>query len=117
MRAAPYLAAALLAASLTACGGAAAQPATSGIKLTLTEFKYSSPTIELNAGEKTSIELKNAGTVEHDFVIDAAGVKVSIQPGNTATRNLGPLSAGTYEIYCSVPGHKEAGMVGTLVVR
>jgi uncharacterized cupredoxin-like copper-binding protein len=28
-----------------------------------------------------------------------------------------PAQTGTYEVYCSVPGHKEAGVVAKLVVR
>lgn len=74
------------------------------------------PTIELRAGEKATLELRNAGVVEHDFVVDAAKIKAVVQPGKTATRIIGPLNAGTYEVYCSVPGHREAGMKGKLIV-
>lgn len=111
-------AAPLLAILIAACGGGTAATTTGGpIKLTLTEFKYSTPTIELKADDKATLELTNAGTVEHDFTLDAAGLKVLIQPGKSATRTLGPLKAGTYEIFCSVPGHKEAGMKGQLIVK
>jgi uncharacterized cupredoxin-like copper-binding protein len=34
----------------------------------------------------------------------------------TATKTLN-LAPGRYELFCSLPGHKEAGMVGTLDVR
>ncbi|MBI2983140.1 MAG: cupredoxin domain-containing protein [Chloroflexi bacterium] len=105
----------LLGVVIAACGGPASTTGT--IKLTLSEFKYSPSTIDLAAGEKTTLELRNSGTVEHDLIIDAAGLKVSVQPGKTATRNLGPLSSGSYEIYCSVAGHKESGMKGHLTVK
>lgn len=106
----------LLGLVIAACGGPAST--TSGaVKLTLSEFKYSPSTIDLAAGAKMTLELRNAGTVEHDLIIDAARLKVSLQPGKTATRDLGPLSAGTYEIYCSVAGHKESGMKGQLTVK
>jgi uncharacterized cupredoxin-like copper-binding protein len=109
----------LLAVLVAGCGGGTAPATAAGgsIKLTLTEFKYPTPTIELKADEKATLELKNTGTVEHDLKIDAAGLQVLIQPGKTATRNLGPLKAGTYEFWCSVTGHKEAGMKGTLIVK
>lgn len=117
MRLLRSIAVTMLGAALVACGGTAAAPGAGAIPLTLTEFKYSDPTVELAADQTATLQLKNAGTVEHDLVIDAIGLKVSIQPGKTASRNIGPLKPGTYEIYCSVPGHKEAGMVGQLVVR
>lgn len=119
MRRTAFAAAPLLAMLMAACGGGTAATTAAGgpIKLTLTEFKYSTSTIQLKADEKATFELKNAGEVEHDFTIDSLGLKALIQPGKTATRIIGPLAAGTYEIYCAVPGHKEAGMKGQLIVK
>lgn len=110
---------ALPAILLAACGGGTAATTAAGgtIKLTLSEFKYSSPTIELKADEKATLELKNVGTVEHDFKTEAAGVDVLLKPGKSGTRTIGPLKPGTYEFFCSVPGHKEAGMKGQLIVK
>ena len=54
----------------------------------------------------------------HDFVIDNAGgkqFKIEAQPNGKATGDF-TVPAGTYQFYCSQPGHKEAGMVGTLTV-
>jgi uncharacterized cupredoxin-like copper-binding protein len=72
--------------------------------------------IEIPANQDVKILLPNLGVSAHDFSIDALGINQAIAPGETAevTINAAP---GTYEFYCSVPGHKEAGMVGTLVVR
>jgi uncharacterized cupredoxin-like copper-binding protein len=116
MRALRALAVIALGVSLAACGGTAAAPA-SVVKLTLSDFKYSSLTVEIPADQKVTFELKNEGSVEHDMAIEAIGFKASIQPGKTATRNIGPLKAGEYEIVCTVLGHKELGMVAKLVVR
>jgi len=38
-------------------------------------------------------------------------------PGDSATIEFTPTKAGTYEFFCTTAGHKEAGMIGTLVVR
>ena len=48
--------------------------------------------------------------------LDKLGISVSLPPGETqkVVINAPP---GTYEFYCNVPGHKEAGMVGTLTVK
>jgi uncharacterized cupredoxin-like copper-binding protein len=43
-------------------------------------------------------------------------IHVAAAPGATGTVEFTPAEAGTYEYYCTVAGHKEAGMVGTLVV-
>ena len=53
-----------------------------------------------------------------NFTADALGIKVDIQPGSTATVQI-PADAqpGTYDFICSIPGHAEAGMVGTLTVQ
>ena len=58
-------------------------------------------------------DAKNTGKIGHDLVIDGPGVSNEKTPvfdaGKTATLKV-TLKAGTYELYCSVPGHKQAGM-------
>ena len=73
--------------------------------------------VELNAtaGSITFI-LPNEGAAQHDFTIDELGIKVDLPPGATETLEV-DIPAGTYQFYCSIPGHKDAGMVGTLVVE
>jgi uncharacterized cupredoxin-like copper-binding protein len=108
---------ALLAIALTACGGTASS---SGPALTveLTDFKFGPATIEILADQKVTLELRNKGAVEHDLSIDAIGLKAIVKPGQTASRSIGPLKAGTtYDVYCSTAGHKESGMVGKLIVK
>ncbi len=92
-------------------------------------------------GRPVTIQFKNEGLLEHDFNvmgIRASGVKavdvgvssahgsahgsaleavhVAAGPGKTGTLTFTPLVAGEFPVACSVPGHKEAGMVGTLTV-
>ncbi len=68
------------------------------------------------AGE-IEITLENVGGVEHDFVVEEAGDELVVHsdPGETNTGTI-ELEAGTYTFYCDVPGHREAGMEGTLEV-
>ncbi|MTV24759.1 hypothetical protein FTX61_04905 [Nitriliruptoraceae bacterium ZYF776] len=68
------------------------------------------------AGEVT-VTLDNVGSAEHDFVIEEAGdvEVVYADPGESATGTV-ELEAGTYTYYCSIPGHRTAGMEGTLEV-
>jgi cyclophilin family peptidyl-prolyl cis-trans isomerase/plastocyanin len=63
----------------------------------------------------TTIVLPNEGAAAHNFSIDELGIDVDIAAGATEEVTIF-APPGTYEYYCNVPGHKEAGMVGTLVV-
>jgi uncharacterized cupredoxin-like copper-binding protein len=68
-----------------------------------------------------SFVVKNTGAIEHNFVIEdqaqtRRGQIPIIEPGQTLVTQV-TLPPGTYTIYCSEPGHREAGMVATLHVR
>jgi uncharacterized cupredoxin-like copper-binding protein len=62
--------------------------------------------------------MQNKSSVPHDIAIKGAvnqvGPVVSGGGVSTVTTTLAP---GTYEFYCSVPGHEQAGMKGTLTVK
>lgn len=83
------------------------------------DLKFRPDTIAVADGEFT-ITLVNTGITEHDFLIrdvdDVHGEHMlHVEGGETASRDY-ELEAGSYEFYCSIPGHEEAGMVGTLTV-
>jgi nitrite reductase (NO-forming) len=69
-----------------------------------------------SGGQPINLELANRGVVVHDLTIPALGFQAAVQPGRQWTAGLRAPAAGTYEYYCSVPGHREAGMGGRLVV-
>jgi plastocyanin len=65
-----------------------------------------------------SIAFTNSSQVEHNLTIAQGSVVTGATPtftggAKTLTVNLKP---GTYTFYCSVPGHRQAGMEGTLKV-
>jgi uncharacterized cupredoxin-like copper-binding protein len=62
-----------------------------------------------------TVRLPNEGVTPHNFSIDELGISVDIAPGATEETVIN-APAGEYEYYCNVPGHKQAGMVGTLTV-
>lgn len=124
------IATAVTAIVVTACGGGAAsqppatsqpvasasQPSGTGISVDAAEFGFTPDTIDLPAGSEATVTLTNKGTVEHDITVDALGVKIFAKPGQTVSGTV-TAKAGTYEFYCSVPGHKQAGMVGTITAN
>jgi uncharacterized cupredoxin-like copper-binding protein len=63
-----------------------------------------------------TVTLPNEGVTLHNFSVDSLGISVDIAPGETKTVTI-TAPARSYEYYCNVPGHKEAGMVGTLTVQ
>jgi len=76
------------------------------------EFKIMLPSATLKPGSYT-FDLSNDGRIQHDLTIDGPGVKNAKTPlingGQHATLKV-KLAAGTYDFYCSVPGHKQLGM-------
>jgi FtsP/CotA-like multicopper oxidase with cupredoxin domain len=61
------------------------------------------------------VRVTNVDTQVHNVTIN--GIKSpDLQPDETAELDLGELAAGDYEMFCEIPGHKEAGMSGTLMV-
>ena len=68
---------------------------------------------------KVQIDSKNASSTPHDISIEGNGVNEHgkvVQNGGTSTVSL-TLKPGSYTFYCSVPGHRQAGMQGKLTVR
>lgn len=99
--------------------GAPAGPAKT-IAVTESEFKIALPAESgLKAGNYT-FAVKNAGKIGHDLAIAGAGVSGTpktplIDAGGTSKLTV-DLKAGTYTLYCTVPGHKAAGMVAKLTI-
>lgn len=62
------------------------------------------------------LDLTNEGAVDHNLAIEDV-VSDMVAPGETGTFDTAGVAPGTYEWYCAVPGHKEAGMVGTVTVE
>ena len=83
-----------------------------------TQLLFDKKTLTSKPG-KATIDFDNPAQIQHDVVI-AQGSKVLAQTdlisgGKTSTS--ADLTPGTYDFYCDVPGHREAGMEGTLTVK
>jgi plastocyanin len=83
------------------------------------ELAFTSDTATAKAGEVT-VEFNNPQALTHDVQIeDSSGKEVGgtelIASGSDSTTV--DLKPGTYTFFCSVPGHREAGMEGKLTVK
>lgn len=87
------------------------------VNLGATEFSFEPATITLDAGATVEVVLENVGVVEHDFTLDEGDVLIHANAAETSRGTFTAPAAGTYTFFCSVPGHREAGMEGTLIVE
>ncbi len=107
------------ACGLTAVGGGEEIHIVSGEG---SEGMYFEPdVITVSAGAEVTFVITNEGSVDHEFESSErgeAGIEEIIIPqGRTRRVNwTAPSKAGTYPVYCDLPGHRAAGMELTLVV-
>ncbi|MGH2955831.1 MAG: cupredoxin domain-containing protein [Solirubrobacterales bacterium] len=82
-------------------------------------ISYDQQSANTTAGTVT-VEYDNQSDISHDVTVeDEQGNdvgKTDLVTGGTASTTL-DLQPGTYTFYCSVPGHREQGMEGTLTVK
>jgi uncharacterized cupredoxin-like copper-binding protein len=109
--------------SLLALGGcdsdgppAVEGPTLPALDVTGTEMHFDPAELAVAAGD-VRVVLHNAGVVRHDLRIEGKpSLLLEAAPGETATATW-RLPTGRYRIYCSLPGHRAAGMEGILEVR
>jgi plastocyanin len=110
----------------TAASSSAAAPAPSGAAQVLKlaadpsgALSYDTTTLTAHPG-KVTIVFTNSAPLEHNVTVSSsAGSDVGATPtfsGGTKSLTV-DLKAGTYTFFCSVPGHRQGGMQGTLTVQ
>jgi uncharacterized cupredoxin-like copper-binding protein len=99
------------------------------------ELKFFPDRVQLVAGKKYKLLLANPSPQKHYFTarefassswtqkVDAGNVEIKgaiqeleLRPNTTAAWVLVPMKSGSYQLRCTIPGHTEAGMTGTIVV-
>ncbi len=106
-------------------GGEAKAPAAKGpggmlqIAADPTNIAYDKTSLASKPG-KVTIDLNNPSAISHDIAIEnSAGEEIAgselVAEGETEVS--AELAPGTYTFYCTVPGHREAGMEGPLTVK
>jgi len=123
----------ILSLILAACGGQGAAASTT-LNVEMSEFMFKPKDLAAPVGQEITLNLKNEGAIEHDFVILKKGAtaatpfKVEAQKedllfearlmaGQAGAYTFTLPEAGDYEVICSVPGHLEAGMKAKLSAR
>jgi uncharacterized cupredoxin-like copper-binding protein len=82
-------------------------------------LKWDKSSYEARAGDITFL-VDNPSPLPHNFAVEGPGVRVQSKdfgPRTTNTFTLKDLPPGEYLLICNYPGHREAGMVSTLIVK
>jgi len=113
---------------------------TTEFNVEMRDFNFVPQTVEVRVGQTVRVNVLNKGNIEHDWAImeiplaskakvadttsllhshddKEPAIHVSAIPGAKNTVEFIPTRAGLYEVYCTLKGHKEQGMVGKLVVK
>lgn len=123
---------ALVALAASACGGdEGAGDLVTSLDVSMVEFEFDPAESVVPAGEAITLNLSNAGSVEHNWVVLASGAKIEaeseldesmiyfeglLNPGEAETFTFTAPAPGGYQVICDVPGHFTAGMEGRLRV-
>jgi uncharacterized cupredoxin-like copper-binding protein len=119
----------LAALALASCG-----PKSTTLDVTMNEYAFEPNTWEVPAGGKVTLNLSNAGTLDHEFVLMVLGKNATapfndddetnvyweheLAKGESASIEFtAPTEPGVYQVVCGTPGHLEQGMQGTLTVK
>ena len=83
-----------------------------------TEFSFNPASISVKAGERVKITFRNDGGAPHNLILEGLGTGTkTIGGGQTDIVEFTAPSSGTYAFFCSIPGHRAAGMEGNLKVE
>ena len=99
--------------------GSAGPSAAATVSVGVKDFALDPAAVTVH-GSTVSLAVKNSGPTVHNVTIrDASGAILmatrDLKEGETETIS-GPVPAGTYVLFCSLPGHESLGVRGTLVV-
>jgi Cu+-exporting ATPase len=121
VRDAAFLVGVAIVALAIAGGVLAADRALDGVSqraaITAKDFRFQPADLTVRAGEWVVVEFTNRDAVVHDWMVAGIpNVDAPARPGQTSRLRFVLDEPGAYTVMCSIPGHAEAGMVGTLVV-
>ena len=106
----------VLAGSSAGGGRLTVAPTMTGL-ITAENTKFSEPTVGVRNGDVLGLFVINKDTTGHSFDIDSLDIHVQLAPNSTTAIAVTPTGPGALEFYCAIPGHRDAGMVGTISVE
>jgi plastocyanin len=83
------------------------------VKVQAADFSFSPTDIDLAADKATTLEIDNAGKVEHNMTIEGTDVNKDLEAGETTKVSV-TVKAGTYKFHCK---YHPTQMKGTVTVK
>ena len=106
---------------LCGCGGSkgneSASISSGEVVIKASEWKFEPGRISIRAGEPITLVLKNDGKTTHNVDFASLGIDLQAEPGQSKSITVTPNRTGEFEFACTLPGHRDSGMVGKLVSR
>ncbi len=89
------------------------------MEVSMKNMRFNPSEFKIKAGEPVRFAVRNDDSVAHDFMLTGEnGFDTGLlQPGETKEIGWIPEKPGTYEAFCSQPGHKDLGMTAKIVVE
>jgi plastocyanin len=84
------------------------------VPVSLVEYGFVPEEIHARPGQELAVT--NDGAITHNLLIVSLGKGIELPAGGSGTLEVPTADPGRYAIVCDLPGHTEAGMVGTLVI-
>ncbi len=102
---------------LTAAAACSGEPAPLEIELIAQDIAWDNTEFTAQVGQQVIITVTNEGVLDHNLVIESLGIDVKLVPGQTEVVEFTAQEPGVIDFICNVPGHLDAGMVGTITVN
>jgi len=87
------------------------------IEVSAIDIDYQPESLQLKAGEALNVAVTNDGDAQHDFTFEESDTHFDVPSGGTKEASITVDEPGTYEAFCSVAGHKDAGMTVEITVE
>jgi uncharacterized cupredoxin-like copper-binding protein len=102
----------LVALLLTGCGDGEMNK----ITLKLEAMRFQQDHIQVKTGQPVTLHLVNKDGYTHAFDLDEFDIHLQLAAEETAELTFTPTRSGSFTFYCSSPGHRSAGMEGSITV-
>lgn len=87
------------------------------IHLTAQDMRFGQEEIHLKVGQTVTFTLDNQDLYAHSFDAEDFDVHTAMPANSQVVASFSATRPGTFDFYCGVPGHEQAGMVGKIIVE
>jgi plastocyanin len=112
-------------ATVASCGGGGdtpsaptptADPSATKVSVQLKNFEFIPKELTFNPGESVEFTLRSLD-IDHTFTVTGLPIDWRVGDGKSEVKRFQFVSAGQFKLFCDIPGHEGAGMVGRITVR